>query len=315
MRLKLRNIFVVYFVVSIAGLLYALLQLGQPCDCTHLHPGNEDFVRNQRSPIVKKRSDLREVEELPVIYVVTPTHARPHQRAELTRLSQTLLLVPALHWILVEDSAQRSNLVSNLLAQSGLRYTHLHALTPQPMKLKESDPNWLKPRGVEQRNEALRWLRETRPQGRRAVVYFADDDNTYSVRLFQEMRSTQKVSVWPVGLVGGLRYEGPLVEKGHVVGFHTAWKTHRPFPIDMAGFAVSLKLLLSNPKARFDPNAERGFLESSLLGQLVTVDELEPKADNCTKVWVWHTRTEKPKLKQEDALEKQGRGSNPNIEV
>ncbi|MEE6525755.1 hypothetical protein FKM82_025982 [Ascaphus truei] len=129
------------------------------------------------------------------------------------------------------------------------------------------------------------------------------------------MRYTQRVAVWPVGLVGGLRYEGPVVERGHVVGFHTAWKTHRPFPIDMAGFAVSLALLLTNHEARFDPAAERGFLESSLLGELVSLGELEPRAENCTKIWVWHTRTEKPKLKQEELLEKQGRGSDPNIQV
>ena len=30
------------------------------------------------------------------------------------------------------------------------------------------------------------------------------------------MRNTQKVSVWPVGLVGGLRYESPIVIKGMV---------------------------------------------------------------------------------------------------
>ncbi|CAJ0961602.1 unnamed protein product [Ranitomeya imitator] len=308
MRLKLRNVFLVYFVVSSTGLLYALLQLGQQCGCTRqINPGNN--IHRWETP------HRRGGENMPVIYVVTPTHTRPHQRAELTRLSQTLLLVPALHWIVVEDSAQRTSLVSDLLAQSELQYTHLHVQTPPAMKLKDSDPNWLKPRGVEQRNEALHWLRENRSPKDHGVVYFADDDNTYSIKIFQEMRNTHKVSVWPVGLVGGLRYEGPLVTGGKVVSFHTAWKTHRPFPIDMAGFAVSLTLLLNHPKAQFDPNAERGFLESSLLGPLVTVGELEPKADNCTKIWVWHTRTEKPKLKQEELLEKQGKGSDPKILV
>ncbi|KAM5137943.1 galactosylgalactosylxylosylprotein 3-beta-glucuronosyltransferase 3 [Mantella aurantiaca] len=306
MRLKLRNIFLVYFVVSSAGLLYALLQLGQQCDCTHLSNSANDVFKKERP---------RSKENLPIIYVVTPTYGRAQQRAELIRLSQTLLLVPALHWILVEDSAERTAAVADLLAQSDLPYTHLNVQTPPAMKLKDSDPNWLKPRGVEQRNEALRWLHEHRSPRDHGVVYFADDDNTYSLKIFQEMRHTQKVSVWPVGLVGGLKYEAPLVDNGKVVGFHTAWKTHRPFPIDMAGFAVSLSLLLTHPKAQFDPDAERGFLESSLLGQLVTMRELEPRADNCTKVWVWHTRTEKPKLKQEDLLEKQGRGSNPKILV
>ena len=32
------------------------------------------------------------------------------------------------------------------------------------------------------------------------VIYFADDDNTYSLDIFEEMRSTKTVSVWPVGI-------------------------------------------------------------------------------------------------------------------
>ncbi|PKK16648.1 galactosylgalactosylxylosylprotein 3-beta-glucuronosyltransferase 3, partial [Columba livia] len=98
------------------------------------------------------------------------------------------------------------------------------------------------------------------------------------------MRSTRLVSVWPVGLVGGLRFEGPVVSGGRVVGFHTGWRPERPFPLDMAAFAVALPLLLARPGARFDPQAERGFLESSFLGGLVTPQQLEPKAKNCTEV-------------------------------
>lgn len=49
------------------------------------------------------------------------------------------------------------------------------------------------------------------------------------------MRTTQKVSVWPVGLVGGRRYERPVVENGKVVGWYTGWRADRPFAIDMAG--------------------------------------------------------------------------------
>ena len=42
-----------------------------------------------------------------------------------------------------------------------------------------------KPRGLLQRNIGLQWLREYgRPQ---AVVYFANDDNVYDIRLFEEV--------------------------------------------------------------------------------------------------------------------------------
>lgn len=53
--------------------------------------------------------------------------------------------------------------------------------------------------------------------------------------LLLQMRTTRKVSVWPVGLVGGRRYERPLVENGKVVGWYTGWRADRPFAIDMAG--------------------------------------------------------------------------------
>lgn len=33
------------------------------------------------------------------------------------------------------------------------------------------------------------------------------------------------------------------------------------------------------------------------------------------QVLVWHTRTEKPKMKQEEQLQRQGQGSDPAIEV
>lgn len=119
------------------------------------------------------------------------------QKAELVRLSQTLSLVPRLHWLLVEDAEGPTPLVSGLLAASGLLFTHLAVLTPKAQRLREGEPGWVRPRGVEQRNRALDWLRggggavggekDPPPPGTRGVVYFADDDNTYSRELFEEV--------------------------------------------------------------------------------------------------------------------------------
>ena len=127
-------------------------------------------------------------DEGPTIYAITPTHTRPVQKAELTRLSQTFLHVPKFHWIVVEDSAVKTDLVTNLLRTCGLSHTHLNAMTPPDYKLQDEDPNWLKPRGVVQRNAALEWIRqELPPNQHKGVVYFADDDNTYSLELFEEV--------------------------------------------------------------------------------------------------------------------------------
>lgn len=100
-----------------------------------------------------------------------------------------------------------------------------------------------------------------------------------------QMRYTKNVSVWPVAFVGGLRYETVKVNaKGKVVGWSVKFDPSRPFSIDMAGFAINLKRILENPRAMFHLDAKPGSQESSLLQDLVTRNELEPKAENCSKV-------------------------------
>lgn len=42
-----------------------------------------------------------------------------------------------------------------------------------------------KPRGVSNRNRGLEWLRENATEG---VFYFADDDNTYDISIFEQVR-------------------------------------------------------------------------------------------------------------------------------
>lgn len=102
----------------------------------------------------------------------------------------------------------------------------------------------------------------------------------------KQMRYTKKVSVWPVAFVGGLRFESPKVSPaGKVVGWKTVFDPHRPFAIDMAGFAISIKLILEKSQASFKLDGVKGgYQETSLLKDLVTMDGLEPKAANCTKV-------------------------------
>uniref|UniRef100_A0A3P8YL15 Galactosylgalactosylxylosylprotein 3-beta-glucuronosyltransferase n=1 Tax=Esox lucius TaxID=8010 RepID=A0A3P8YL15_ESOLU len=265
---------------------------------------NKDIVQAGHTKDVYRRS-LPWSDVLPILHVITPTYSRPVQKAELTRLANTFLLVPNLHWILVEDSQRRTPLVTRLLLETSLNYTHLNVETPKNYKLRGNKKDYTIPRGTVQRNLALHWLRGTfshnNSNSQPGVVYFADDDNTYSLELFEEMRSTRKVSVWPVAFVGGLRYESPKVNTmGKVYGWKTVFDPHRPFAIDMAGFAVNLHLILCKPQAYFKLRGVKGgYQESSLLRELVTLNDLEPKAANCTKVLVWHTRAENPLLVNE----------------
>lgn len=246
------------------------------------------------------------------IFFITPTYTRHVQKAELTRLSHTLLLVENIHWIVIEDAFNKTSLVAKLLIETKRRqvngrfeYTHLNAPTPKAFKTADTDPNWLKPRGVWQRNRAIEWLREhfQHSINDNGVVYFGDDDNAYDLKLFEEIRSTNRVSIFPVGLVGGLVVEKPLVANGKVTGFNSLWNPKRKYPIDMAGFAVNLRLLLEKKEATFSENVQRGYQETHLISKLIdSLEELEPKGQQCRQVLVWHTRTEKPKLRQERKL-------------
>jgi hypothetical protein len=51
---------------------------------------------------------------------------------------------------------------------------------------KDQQKKKVKARGVSNRNKGLQWIRENYVDPR-GVVYFADDDNTYDLRLFDEV--------------------------------------------------------------------------------------------------------------------------------
>lgn len=280
------------FFILLPWVLIVIIMIDLDTKRTFLSPMSSRHRAQRTTATAAARANLS---SLPIIYAITPTYSRPVQKAELTRLAQAFRQVPRFHWVVVEDASSRSELVSRFLARCGVAaYTHLHIFTPRRFKRAGM------PRATEQRNAALTWLRQHRGRRDAGVVFFADDDNTYSLELFDEMRSTKGVSVWPVGLVGGRAYERPLVSGGKVVGWYTGWRPDRPFATDMAGFAVNLQVILSNPRAQFKRRGSQpGMQESDFLRQITKVSELEPKANNCTRVLVWHTRTEKPHLANE----------------
>jgi beta-1,3-glucuronyltransferase P len=107
------------------------------------------------------------------------------------------------------------------------------------------------------------------------------------------MRFIKKVAMWPVGLVTRLGVSSPVIKNGKIVGFYDGWIGGRKYPIDMAGFAVNVKFLLSRPKAQmpYKPGYEEdGFLKS--LAPL-NLTEIELLASNCTEILTWHTQTKK----------------------
>lgn len=62
----------------------------------------------------------------------------------------------------------------------------------------------------------------------------------------------------------------------------------------MAGFAVNINHLNKYPNASMPYKA--GYEEDSFLKSIgLKIDEIEPKASDCTEVYVWHTQTTKTK--------------------
>ncbi|XP_066940686.1 galactosylgalactosylxylosylprotein 3-beta-glucuronosyltransferase P-like isoform X2 [Macrobrachium rosenbergii] len=230
--------------------------------------------------------------DMPKIYVITPTYRRPEQVAELTRLAQTLMLVPNLHWLVAEDSIAPTRRVLAFLDSCSVPHTYLLATASRRYKGAN------KPRGVSNRNAGLKWLKVHAKEG---VFYFADDDNTYDYRIFNEMRWTKRVSMFPVGLVTRLGVSSPIVSDGKLIGFYDGWIAGRKFPVDMAGFAVNVQFYLQRNSPMMPYSV--GFEEDGFLKALnIKPEEIEPLADNCTKILVWHTRTVKtvPALKMPD---------------
>lgn len=127
-------------------------------------------------------------ESLPYIYAITPTYKRLTQKADLIRLCQTLMHVENMHWILVEDAKVKSNSIYRFMENCGVLYTHLALRTRKRLRRRKKDPRWKKHRGVEQRNAGLTWLRKNiKRSAASGVVYFADDDNTYDLQIFEQV--------------------------------------------------------------------------------------------------------------------------------
>lgn len=201
MRVKLRKLFYYFILFSITFILYKLIVINTEInklqvlkEALQIHKEQLQLTQQQLLLLEHLESNTgntntnNNIHSLPTIYAITPTYWRYVQKAELTRISQTLKLVPNVHWLVVEDGDEKSDLVRNLVFESGVVTTHLNAKTPSNPKLHDKDPRWKAHRGVNQRNTALQWLRDNlKPNEGKGVVYFMDDDNTYSVKLFAEV--------------------------------------------------------------------------------------------------------------------------------
>lgn len=229
------------------------------------------------------------------VIVVTPTYNRALQAYYLNRLGNLLRLVPPpLIWIVVEMNVASME-TAEILRNTGVMYRHLVC---------NKNFTNVKDRGVHQRNTALEHIERHRLDG---IVYFADDDNVYSLELFDNIREIRRFGTWPVAMLAQSKnkavLEGPVCNGSAVIGWNTNEKSKilRRFHVDMSGFAFN-STLLWDPKRWKRPTTEpirqldtvkEGFQETTFIEQVVEDEsQMEGIPQDCSRIMNWHLHLE-----------------------
>ncbi|XP_077234011.1 nucleotide-diphospho-sugar transferases superfamily protein [Tasmannia lanceolata] len=245
----------------------------------------------------RKREKEERLEFSPqkTLIVVTPTYNRALQGFYLNRLGYTLRLVPSpLLWLVVEMNSASTE-TAEVLRKSGVMYQHIVC------KKNSTD---IKDRGVHQRNAALEHIELHKLDG---IVYFADDDNVYSLELFEHLREIRRFGTWSVAMLAQNKakaiVEGPVCNGTQVIGWHTNEKSKklRRFHVDMSGFAFNSTILWDR-KRWHHPNSgairqldtvKEGFQETTFIEQLVEDEsQMEGIPPDCSRIMNWHLHLE-----------------------
>lgn len=118
-----------------------------------------------------------------LVLVVTATYKHSTQMASMTNLMQTLREVPPpIHWIVIEDEKQKSDRIRNLLKRSTLQNSHLAFISS------EQNPTLWDMKTAKERSFALQYIRHRFANQTQALIYFADANHIYDVRLFDLIR-------------------------------------------------------------------------------------------------------------------------------
>ncbi|KAJ7536372.1 hypothetical protein O6H91_12G066400 [Diphasiastrum complanatum] len=257
------------------------------------------------------------------VIVITPTFSRTFQWAHLTGLMHTLMSVPGpLTWIVVEAGGV-SNETASLLARSGLECFHLSVDQSMPAAWSQREP-------MESlmRVTALRFVRERKLDG---VIVFADDSNTHSLRLFDEVQNVKWLGAVSVGILGnyvstqdtqelqGLSEEGRQLvsvqgpacnESCHLIGWHILPRLEQSVKFDdvsktvvstkdlvWAGFVLNSRILWEDAEkpdyiSDWDEWTSNQVVPSSPLGLVKNQVFVEPLGNCGREVLLWWLRIE-----------------------
>ena len=159
------------------------------------------------------------------ILFVTATFDRPLRIAYLRRhIAEIFSHIDNYTWLIVEDGDAVDPDVR--AATAGFNAIHL---TCGPTRDK----------GHAQRNFAMEYIRAHRLEG---VVYNMDDDNFCYRLLCNELRKVEKIAIFPVGNLGPVGIERPVIHEGKLV-FWSAHFLERAYPVDVGGIAFPSRVL------------------------------------------------------------------------
>ena len=101
-----------------------------------LFRAQELYNASKPSTVLSLTTPINSTSNIPIIYMITPTYSRWTQKADLTRLCQTLMHIKNLHWIVVEDSEMKTDLVTRFLSHCSVSSTQLNIRTIKELQRK-----------------------------------------------------------------------------------------------------------------------------------------------------------------------------------
>ncbi|KAI3977612.1 hypothetical protein MKX01_000525 [Papaver californicum] len=223
-----------------------------------------------------------------LLVIVTTTYTRPFQAYYLNRLAHTLSLVPPpMVWIVLEMSNQTTE-TTGILRKTRIVYRHL---------IRDKNISDIKDGSIHQRNVALAHIEKHQLDG---ITYFAEEDNMYSVELFEQMRDIRRFGTWPVAMLTENRaiVEGSVCNGTQISGWHTNERIGRikRFHASMSGFAFN-STIVWDPKrwhrTTLEPirqleKVKEDFHVSAFIEKLVEDESQMECLVDCSKVMVWH---------------------------
>ncbi|CAD5219241.1 unnamed protein product [Bursaphelenchus xylophilus] len=217
------------------------------------------------------------------VILITATRDRPQRAADFNMLVQTIRHLENVFWIVVEGDAEKNLYMKQLLVRSKVPHVYLDR------------PDTELCNGWALHNEALDYIRRNDdlfPDD--SVVYFAGDEDSFDLRLFEEyVRNVKEIGVWAAGS-GYVSAESPMVLHGKVIGWNVAWRPKRKFALTFHSFALKTGLIKKS-RAAFDMRCAGKAPEDCFLRQLdINQSSIVPFGHEGTSknIFVYHRRVD-----------------------